>query len=210
MTDRERGRSVMDHLEVWVDGAWQRVPLEGDELTIGHSAGNDLPLPFDRTVSRLHAVVRRVGSGWSIRDLSSRNGTFVNGERIVTERPLRSGDEIRLGSVRLSIRLEGAPGDDATIGAEAPPELTRREREVLVALCQPIMSGDVFREPATIRQIAEQLFITEAAVKQHISRLYDKFGIHEREGRRTRLANDAIRRGVVTAAEIAAMRPAER
>jgi hypothetical protein len=200
----------MDELEVWVDGAWQRVPLEGEELTIGQSAGNDLPLPFDRTVSRLHAVVSRVGSGWSIRDLSSRNGTFVNGERIVTERPLHSGDEIRVGSVRLLIRLEGATPDDATIGAEAAPELTRREREVLVALCRPVMSGDVFREPATIRQIAEQLFVTEAAVKQHISRLYDKFGLYDREGRRARLANEAIRRGVVTAAEIAGARPAQR
>ena len=202
---------MTDHLEVWVEGAWQRVLLDADELTIGQSVGNGLPLPFDRTVSRLHAVVSRIGSGWSIRDLSSRNGTFVNGERILTERPLHSGDEIRVGSVRLIIRLQGAAPDDATIGAEAAPDLTRREREVLIALCRPMMgSGDVFREPATIRQIAEQLVVTDAAVKQHISRLYDKFGIYEREGRRARLANEAIRRGVVTAAEVVGPRRGDR
>jgi hypothetical protein len=47
-------------------------------------------------------------------------------------------------------------------------------------------------------------------VKQHISRLYDKFGIYEREGRRARLANEAIRRGVVTAAEVAGTRRGDR
>ena len=80
--------------------------------------------------------------------------------------------------------------------------LTPREREVLLALCGPMFSGDVFREPATVRQIAAELVVTEAAVKQHLSRLYDKFGIHDTEGRRTRLANAAIQRGSVSTAEI--------
>jgi hypothetical protein len=73
---------------------------------------------------------------------------------------------------------------------------------VLLALCGPMFTGDVFREPATTRQIAAELVVTEAAVKQHLSRLYDKFAIHEAEGRRTRLANEAIRRGAVSTAEI--------
>jgi DNA-binding NarL/FixJ family response regulator len=65
-----------------------------------------------------------------------------------------------------------------------------------------MVSGDVFREPASIRQIASELVVTEAAVKQHLVRLYGKFGIVEREGRRARLANEAIRRGAVSTAEI--------
>ena len=71
-----------------------------------------------------------------------------------------------------------------------------------MALCRPLMSRDVFQEPASIRQIATELVVTEAAVKQHLSRLYDKFAVYEREGRRARLANEAIRRGVVSTAEI--------
>ena len=78
---------------------------------------------------------------------------------------------------------------------------------MLVALCSPMFSGDVFREPASTRQIASELVVTEAAVKQHLSRLYDKFGIFEQEGRRARLANEAIRRGAVSTAEILARRP---
>ena len=194
---------MSDRLEMWVDGARERIPLQGDRITIGHASTNDVPLPFDPTVSRVHAVLERVASRWCVRDLGSRNGTFVNGERIFGERPLRDGDEIRAGSVRFVARMEEADlGGDRTVGAETGPRLTRREHEVLIALCRPMFSGDVFREPASIRQIASELVVTEAAVKQHLSRLYDKFAIHERDGRRARLANEAIRLGAVNTAEI--------
>lgn len=197
-----------DHLEMWVGATLERVPLHGEQVTIGQAGTNDVALPFDRTVSRVHAVFERIAGRWCIRDLSSRNGTFVNGERIWSERPLRPGDEVRIGSVRLIARVdERLVPADATIGAETGPVLTRREHEVLVALCGPMFSGDIFREPASVRQLASELFVTEAAVKQHLSRLYDKFGIHEPEGRRTRLANEAIRRGAITAAEVLNRRP---
>jgi DNA-binding CsgD family transcriptional regulator len=186
---------------MWVEGDRRRVELDGDRLTIGSAAENDLSLPFDRTVSRVHGVLERVASRWVVRDLGSRNGTFVNGDRIFGERAIRTGDEIRIGTVLLLVHGDEAP-QDATIGAESAPGLTRREREVLIALCRPMMSGGVFREPATVRQIAADLVVTEAAVKQHLQRLYDKFGLVEREGRRARLANEAIRRGVVSTAEI--------
>jgi hypothetical protein len=194
---------MTDYLEMWVAGTRERIPLQGERITVGQSASNDIPLPFDRTVSRVHAVLERVASRWCIRDLGSRNGTFVNGDRIWGECALRSGDEIRIGTVRFVAggQLTGDTGE-ATIGFEIGPELTRRERDVLAALCRPVVSGDVFREPASIRQIAAELVVTEAAVKQHLGRLYDKFGIVEREGRRARLANEAIRRGAVSTADI--------
>jgi pSer/pThr/pTyr-binding forkhead associated (FHA) protein len=205
--DRSR-REGNDHLEMWVGSTRDRIPLQGEGITIGQSPTNDVPLPFDRTVSRVHCVLERVASRWCVRDLSSRNGTFVNGERIWGELPLRTGDEIRVGSVRFVARLDdaGVYGDE-TVGAETGPAVTRREREVLVALCSPMFSGDVFREPASTRQIASELVVTEAAVKQHLSRLYDKFGIYEQEGRRARLANEAIRRGAVSTAEILGRKP---
>jgi DNA-binding CsgD family transcriptional regulator len=188
---------------MWVAGALERVPLSGERLSVGQAETNDVALAFDRTVSRVHAVFERIAGRWCVRDLSSRNGTFVNGERIWGERPLRAGDEIRIGQVRFVARVAARDlPDDATIGAETGPSLTPRERDVLLALCGPMFSGDVFREPATTRQIAAELVVTEAAVKQHLSRLYDKFAIHETEGRRSRLANEAIRRGAVSTAEI--------
>lgn len=194
---------MADYLELWMNGTQERIPLEGERVTLGHSAENDLPLPYDPTVSRVHAVLERIAARWSVKDLGSRNGTFLNGERIWGQRTLRPGDEIQLGQVRLVARIGDAAGqEDATIGAEAAPNLTPREREVLLALCRPMVSAGVFREPASVRQIAGELVVTEAAVKQHLSRLYDKFQVFEPEGRRARLANEAIRRGAVSTAAI--------
>ena len=76
------------------------------------------------------------------------------------------------------------------------PELTRRERDVLAALCRPLASGGPVVMPATIREIAAELVVTEAAVKQHLLNLYDKFEVPEGgESRRIALAREAALRG---------------
>ena len=81
----------------------------------------------------------------------------------------------------------------------AEPNLTRRERDVLIALCRPAASSEVFVEPASVREIAHELVVTDAAVKQHLQHLYDKFGIAESEPRRRlALAREALRREVVS------------
>lgn len=62
-----------------------------------------------------------------------------------------------------------------------------------------------FSEPASTRDIAAALVVSEAAVKQHLSNLYDKFGIFTgTDRRRVRLANEALRRGAVSLAEVRA------
>ena len=76
--------------------------------------------------------------------------------------------------------------------------LTPRERDVLSALCDPLFGGDPFPQPASTRAIAQSLVVTEAAVKQHLLHLYDKFGIPEgADNRRLRLATEAVRVGIV-------------
>ncbi len=75
--------------------------------------------------------------------------------------------------------------------------MTPREFDVLKVLCRPFVSDDPFPEPASVRQMARELFVTEAAVKQHLQHLYDKFGIQTEGDRRVRLANAAIRLGAV-------------
>jgi DNA-binding CsgD family transcriptional regulator len=189
------------YLEVWTPGGRELVTLEAGRLTLGTDPANDLPLPADPTLSRLHAVLERYEAGWCVRDLDSRNGTFVNGERVWRERPLRPGDELRVGATRLVYRSEEPAGGNRTQASEPSPEVTRREREVLVVLCRTVLGGAAFTEPASIREIADALVVTEAAVKQHLAHLHDKFGIHGGgERRRVRLANEALRRGAVTMA----------
>jgi tetratricopeptide (TPR) repeat protein len=76
------------------------------------------------------------------------------------------------------------------------PELTRRERDVLLALCRPLASDRPVAMPATVREIATELVVTEAAIKQHLLNLYDKFDVSEGpESRRIALARQVVLRG---------------
>jgi hypothetical protein len=163
-------------------------------MTVGTLESNDVVVDADG-VSRVHAAFERFGDAWCVRDLGSRNGTFVNGGRIIGERALHSGDEIVLGRLRLLFHGPGRGKETAAIAQ--PPPLTPRERDVLVALCRPLLTGDAFTEPASIRSIAAELVVSEAAVKQHLSRLYDKFDVAQGEHRRVQLANAAVARGAV-------------
>ena len=192
-----------EYLEIWDSAGRRLVVLDSDQVSVGKAESNDVAVTSDPTLSRLHAALERFPSGWSARDLSSRNGTFVNGNRIMGSCPLRNGDEIRVGQTRLVFHTDDRAYDrQETQAAEPAPELTRRERDVLLSLCRPVLAGDVFTEPASIRQIARELVVSDAAVKQHMLHLFDKFGVWEGERRRARLANDAIRRGAVSLADL--------
>lgn len=179
------------------------MPLEAERVTIGKAPGSDVVLD-DPTVSRVHAVIERVGQAHAIRDLGSRNGTTVNGARVFGEQILKPGDEIRLGKARLIYRgaaFQGLP----TTPVEEAPRVTPRERDVLIELCRPLVAGTMFTEPATVGDISRVLFITEAAVRMHLSRLFAKFGVDESApGRRAILASAAIDRGVVRVADLEA------
>jgi DNA-binding NarL/FixJ family response regulator len=86
---------------------------------------------------------------------------------------------------------------EAELRRSAVPELTRRELDVLTSLCRPALSDEAFATPATAHEIATDLVVTEAAVKQHLLRLYQKFRIPEGPNRRTRLANEVVALGLV-------------
>jgi hypothetical protein len=199
---------VGPEIEVMSAGRDWRLPLEANRMTIGKSAENDVALPDDPTASHLHAVLERFAAGWCVADLGSSNGTWLNGERIWASQRLRHGDEIRAGQTRLIFRDFQGVGGAQTETEEAPPSLTARERDVLVALCRPLLARDMFTEPASTRAIADELVITQAAVKQHLANLFDKFGVSAGESnRRVRLANDALRRGAVSISDLRAGDP---
>jgi hypothetical protein len=196
---------TLEYLDIQTRRDSRRFVLEQQVIAIGRSDANAIMLPDDPSVSRAHALLERLPAGWAIRDLGSRNGTSVNGKRIWSDRVLHPGDRIEIGSARLVFGRAPSGPADHTVGPDRPPELTRRERDILIELCRPAIAGDVFTEPASIRDIAGTLFITEAAVKQHLSHLYDKFGVTgEGERRRTRLANEAVRRGAIAIADLGA------
>lgn len=193
---------MADFIELWSLGQASLVPLE-NRMTIGRAPENAITID-DPEASAIHASLEPLAGAWSVRDLSSRNGTFVNGERILTERPLRRGDEIRIGRSRLVYRPElGKAALDPTATPQGVPDLTRRERDVLVALFGGRVPTEVFFEPAATREMASALHVTDAAVKQHLVNLYDKFGLTVGSERsRARLANEALRRGAISLADI--------
>ncbi len=171
-------------------------------MTFGTVESNDVVVDAEG-VSRVHAVFERFGDTWCVRDLGSRNGTLVNGGRIIGEQALHSGDEVVLGRLRLV--FHGPARGTETAAIAQAPRLTPRERDVLLALCRPLLTGDAFTEPASIRVIAAELVVSEAAVKNHLSRLYVKFdvGAHG-ERRRVQLANAAVARGAVKLGDLRA------
>jgi len=178
------------------------VELATDVTTVGRGQGVDIALE-DPTVSRLHAELVRRGPHVYVEDLGlSSNGTRVNG-RPVGRRTLHTGDVISFGTARARVGglAEVADGpaavDTMEIRRISAPDLTRRELEVLTALCRPALRQDAFVAPASAREIADELVVTEAAVKQHLLRLYQKFRIPEGTNRRAKLANEVIAAGVV-------------
>lgn len=79
--------------------AGMRFVIDHDLIAIGRHPESDIFLD-DITVSRRHAQIRREGSGFSLTDTGSLNGTYLNRERIEMS-PLRSGDEIQIGKYRM-------------------------------------------------------------------------------------------------------------
>lgn len=188
----------MDGPYVRVEETGEVAPLGPDVTTIGRGNGVDLRLT-DPSVSLLHAELVRRGPYVYVVDLGlSRNGTRVNG-RPIARRVLIDGDVISFGASRC--RIGGLPREDIAPETElrraTAPELTRREVDVLNSLCRPALSDEAFVSPATAREIAEDLVVTEAAVKQHLLRLYQKFRVPEGPNRRTRLANEVVALGLV-------------
>ncbi len=73
--------------------------LDEDEITVGRDPSSDILLD-DSTVSRTHAVFRRINGNYSVIDAGSLNGTYVNRQRVDSQE-LKNGDEIILGKFRL-------------------------------------------------------------------------------------------------------------
>ena len=84
---------------VLVDGT--HVAVTHTPFTIGRGPGNDLVLP-SLAVSRQHAEINRDAEGFSVRDLGSRNGVVLDGERIESAL-LRVGQTLKLGDIELSL-----------------------------------------------------------------------------------------------------------
>jgi pSer/pThr/pTyr-binding forkhead associated (FHA) protein len=91
--------------------AGARFLLDHDVTTSGRHPDSDIFLD-DVTVSRRHAEFHRGGTGFTVRDVGSLNGTYVNRERVESS-SLNNGDEVQIGKFRL-VFIAGPRLDDVT------------------------------------------------------------------------------------------------
>jgi hypothetical protein len=98
------GKITVARLLLVADGRETSFPLGRDTYTLGRHRNNDIVIS-DPKVSSFHARIDRGSEGFTLIDLKSRNGTFLNGRRIETG-ALSTGDEVRLGTAKLLYKVD--------------------------------------------------------------------------------------------------------
>jgi DNA-binding CsgD family transcriptional regulator len=158
--------------------AWS-FPVGEGRLLIGRAPVNHLRL-VHRSVSRVHAQLERQGDQLTLRDLGSRYGTFVNGERIAEVR-VQPGQELRLGGVTLELR-DGS-GDDVPSDtsmhatgrlAHVPPTFLERLTTAQRRVFDLVLAGHAEK------RIADFLFLSPHTIHAHLKVIYKIFDVHSR------------------------------
>ena len=180
------------------------LPSATDRLTVGRAEGCDLRLDWDHEVSRLHAQLEHIGNDWVLVDDGlSRNGTYVNGERLTGRHRMRDGDVVLVGASTISYRANRiAPSPDTKVAQNIVTiySLSPTQRQVITALCRPYISGSPYATPATNQQIADEIYLSVDSVKNHLRTLFGKFGVEDlpQNQKRARLVEMAFRSGLVS------------
>ena len=143
------------------DGAQQRVPMKGDRITLGRAAGNDLSYPGDAKLSRNHLLFERTPEGWTVADLDTKNGTLINGCRIIRPHLLQPGDVILAGYISLTYSDPSATG--GTVVFLPPEEKPGGEQQTFVTTLEGALtagsSGDASarHSPSSLQNVNRQI-----------------------------------------------------
>lgn len=151
-----------------VDGSSRQFALAKPSITIGRSSrtGNDLILDKDGMVSKRHAQITLGADGFTIGDMNSTNGVWVNGERIES-RVLRDGDLIKLGATELVFRESARSAIESQLSAVAVhsrPRLISGSDEFLLASEMVIgrgLTSDIRFGDPTVSNIHAKVFSTD-------------------------------------------------
>ena len=206
LQDRIRADGVGGPYLLFRDGEGEQriVALQSDRMTVGRAPGCELALTWDGKVSGTHAQLELIGgSNWTVTDDGlSRNGSYVNGERVRQRRRLDDGDVLLFGDTSILFR---SPPDEVeeTIPAVRESkivELSPAQRRVLIALCRPFRDDEGFATPASNQQIADELVLSVEAVKTHLRALFEKFGVGDlpRQAKRAELVKRAFQLGAIS------------
>ena len=184
-------------------GRQHLVPLQGERLSLGRTESNDVALPWDTEVSRLHAELECIAGEWTVVDDGlSRTGPWVTGNRVAGRTRLRDGDVVRAGATTLAFRRPSREEtrEETVVAGErlALGDLPATQRQVLLALARPYKHGGV-AAPAGNAEIAAELHLSVDAVKAALRALYLRFGLDDlpQGQKRARLVAEALERGVI-------------
>jgi hypothetical protein len=189
------------------DGRQRITVLDSGRVTIGRRPENDIALPWDERVSRLHAEVEQVGGEWVVADDGlSTNGTWVGDTRLVGRRRLRDGDVVRVGDTLIAFCAAAGPAPSTALAGDdaAGVEISPAQRRVLVALCRPLLVGGAYVAPPGNAQLAAELYLSVNSIKSHVKALIDAFGLQDvpQGEKRAALVARAVQLGVVTTRDV--------
>lgn len=191
------------------DGAQRLLTLGGERLSVGREPEHDVELGWDPEVSRLHALLERLGESWTVVDDGlSRNGTLVNGQTVRGRRRLNDGDILVFGTTEVLYRDPGQGADETppAAGPAVAAGVTPAQRRVLVALCRPLLEAtEVAATPPSNAEIAASLTISVEAVRTHLKTLFKLFEVPElpQNRKRAELARRALASSVVLPRDLA-------
>ncbi len=154
------------------------IPVDKSEIIIGRSRDCSLILQAP-SISRRHSQLRIFGDAVYLKDMGSRNGTYINGVKLNDEKELRDGDIIRMGMLEFVFQEEEDDDTEKTIidtGRQQEKNfaqrfgISAREEEVLYLLIKGLK----------IKDISDKLFISQGTAKNHVLSIYQKTGCHSR------------------------------
>jgi hypothetical protein len=191
----------------WRDGDGEQHILiltnERSRVTIGRRDQSDVPLPWDQEVSRAHALLEALGEEWTlIDDGLSRNGSFVNGNRIRGRHRLENGEKMCFGNTHVVYREPNSGGESVSTarapGSPGAVPFSETQRKVLIALCRPIFESGA-ATAATNPMIASEVSLSVDAVKGHLRTLFARFDLDElpQNEKRLRLVQIVLSSGLL-------------
>jgi DNA-binding CsgD family transcriptional regulator len=136
----------------------------------------------DSSVSRFHAEILVRGATMSVRDLESRNGTYVNGERVESAE-LRPGQQLQFGSVQLAIAQTAS--DLAPVDADLETQSVNVEMQPTDSGKVPLSAAerrvfDLMLSGLSEKEVAHRLDISPNTVHCHIRKIYEVLGVCSR------------------------------
>ncbi|MGZ4280072.1 MAG: FHA domain-containing protein [Solirubrobacteraceae bacterium] len=187
-----------------------RFPPERRELVVGRNPAADICIAWDDQVSALHGKLERLAGELAIADDGlSRNGSYVNGERVAGSRRLCDGDVLRFGRTLVRVHHPDRAARRATVVDQqqlVAAKLSEQQRKVLIALCRPLRAGAPFATPPSNQEIAAELYLSVPTVKLHLRTLFEKFGVADlpQNTKRLALVGRALQSGLLSDHDFAA------